>query len=93
VDYRSGSTNQPVDHWYQADTLGGRIKNIGRAAAAGIGRLGDAALDAGAALARKTGIAGATAGVVGLFGGAKAAANVNRAFGGSNNRISHAEKA
>jgi hypothetical protein len=49
ANYRSGgATDKPVDHWYQGETFGARIKNIGRAAGAGLAALGDKAIDAGA---------------------------------------------
>jgi hypothetical protein len=72
--------------------VGARLGNIGRAAVAGLAAVGDKALDAGAWLTRKTGIAGAAIGLSGLIGGEKAAGHASRIFGDSNNRISRSEK-
>ncbi|GMO13885.1 MAG: hypothetical protein Ta2E_03770 [Mycoplasmoidaceae bacterium] len=94
ANYRSktGPNSVAVSKWYQADTFGGRLANIGRKAVAIVAEVGDKSWDIGARLARKTFIPGVLSGAVGLIGGRSASDNLDRVFGDSSQRIRRAEK-
>jgi len=86
--YLQGKDNK----WYNGGSFGANLKNLGRAAVAGISRGAEAAHDAAAWVGRKAIVGNMVIGAAGLFGGDRARAQAQRVFGSSKHRLSHAEK-
>jgi len=87
-NYLQGDDNK----WHNANTVMGRVKNLGRAAASVFARGGEALHNKAAALSRKLKFGDAIIGVAGVVGGEQGRAKAQRIFGERSARISHGEK-